>query len=208
MERQTKTELLLRKYVPEVAVPYVYDLMRKYPCRFIISKPRKTKLGDFRKDPDGKPRITVNGDLNEYSFLITTVHEFAHLIAFQTHGRSIRPHGNEWQGTYRDLLLPLIDMGAFPNKLSNALINSLVTVKASSCSDTRLYRVLSEFDKSKDDEHVLESLSNNEEFILNGKVFLKGNLRRSRYVCTEKHSQRTYLVHALAKVKKVSTNEQ
>jgi len=207
MHGVSKVEFKLKQYLPTEAIPYVIQLMREYPCKFVIAKPRKTKLGDYRKLPDGKPQITVNGDLNIYSFLITTIHEFAHLIAFEEYGRRIKPHGSEWQKIYRQLMLPVIDLGIFPKKIENALVNSLINVKASSCSDTNLFRVLSEFDPVNIDEHILEELNHNQAFELNGKYFFKGNLRRSRFVCMEMHTQKVYLVHALARVKKVESNE-
>lgn len=192
----------LQKYLPADSIDYVINLLTKYPCRFVISKPRKTKLGDYRMDADLRPRISVNGDLNQFAFLITTIHEFAHLIAFKQYGRKIQPHGSEWQGIYRDLLLPLIDKRIFPKDIENVLMKSLIKVKASSCSDLDLYRVLSGYDIKQDTDHTLESLDLNEEFELNGRVFQKGKLRRSRFVCMEKHTQKVYLVHALARVKK------
>lgn len=192
----------LGKYLPEASVDYVIDLLRKFPCKFKISKPRKTKLGDYRMTTEGISVITVNGDLHPYSFLITTIHEFAHLITFNEYGRRIKAHGKEWQNNYRKLLLPMINEGVFPAEIENALMKSLITVKASSCSDTNLYRTLSKYEAPVIDHHPLEELPIHATFQLNGRVFTKGNLRRSRYVCTENNTQRTYLVHALAKVKK------
>lgn len=199
---------VLGKYLPENAVFYVVNLLRDNPVKFIISKPRKTKLGDYHPSKNGKPRITVNGNLNPYAFLVTTLHEFAHHIAFLHHGQRINPHGKEWQSAYRSLILPMIDQKIFPIELEKELLRSLVNVKASSCSDTHLSRALARYNVELKQTIHLEKLENGSLFELNNRIFKKGNLRRTRYVCMEDRTNRTYLVHALAEVKQIKPNEQ
>jgi hypothetical protein len=191
----------LRKYLPEAFVTYVVTLFQESNVRFKIVPGRTTKLGDFRAGMNGeKHTITVNGDLNPYSFLITTVHEFAHLHTFNTFGNRVSPHGNEWKSAYRQLLLPLIDSPELPEDIRKALMNSLVRTKASSCSDHGLSRVLLNYDKPKEGVIILEHLPKNSTFALNGKHFVKGDLRRKRYICQEVKSKRSYLVNSLAQV--------
>ena len=49
-----------------------------------ISRPRKSKLGDFRPPRLGQiARITMNADLGPFQFLTTLTHEIAHLIAWE-----------------------------------------------------------------------------------------------------------------------------
>ncbi len=94
-------------------------------------------------------------------------------------------------------------MGFLPKDVESALLNSLVNVKASSCSDLNLFRVLKKYNE---DHHVkthLEELEENEHFLLNGKQFAKGKLRRKRYLCTEVPTRKQYLVSALAEVEKL-----
>ena len=203
-----KYRSLLAKYLPEEFLDYVVDLLIKHPVRFKIVKPRKTKLGDFRhSDKDGKPQITINGNLNKYAFLITTIHEFAHLVAFKQFGLRIVPHGNEWKSTYRELLRPVIESGQLPESLEIVLRKSLQNTKASSCTDQQLYRVLLTFDLPKDNHLTLEQLEKNSIFALNGRLFRKGHLRRTRYHCQELSTKKNYLISALALVEK-QDNEQ
>jgi hypothetical protein len=206
-KRFTKRDEVIRvfeKYLPQVFVDYVVQLYLSANVRFKIVGERKSKLGDFRAGRSGeKHQITVNGTLNKYAFLITTLHEFAHLDTYNQYGFSVLPHGEEWKNAFRKLLIPVIDEKTLPKDIQNALIQSLISTKASSCSDHQLSRVLKAYDERKENIALLEELPNNTTFALNGKHFVKGPLRRKRFLCEEIHSKRKYLVNALAEVKPV-----
>ena len=206
-KRFTKRDEVIRvfeKYLPQVFVDYVVQLYLSANVRFKIVGERKSKLGDFRAGRSGeKHQITVNGTLNKYAFLITTLHEFAHLETYNQYGFSILPHGEEWKNAFRKLLIPVIDEKTLPKDIQNALVQSLISTKASSCSDHQLSRVLKAYDERKENMALLEELPNNTTFALNGKHFVKGPLRRKRFLCEEIHSKRKYLVNALAEVKPV-----
>jgi SprT protein len=190
-----------KKYIPEMFIEMVIQLFAESAVQFKIVNGRKTKLGDFRAGMNGeKHRITVNGDLNPYAFLITTLHEFAHLITYNMYQQSAAPHGEEWKAAFRKLLIPVINSGHLPKDIEHALVNSLVSMKASSCSDIHLSRVLQTYDKPKEGVEVLERLSQNTTFTLNGRHFVKGPLRRKRFICKEVNSKKEYLVSALAQV--------
>lgn len=200
--RKKSTADKLKRFVPEGFENFLADLIYEYPVTFKIVPPRSTKLGDFRPGlRDTKSQITVNGDLNKYSFLITSVHEFAHLRTFLKYGVSVKPHGEEWKQEYRKMLLPLIDSELLPEDIRNALVNSLISTKASSCSDIQLSRILKKYDVVKTGVHILESLPKNTTFVLQGKTFVKGELRRKRFLCEDLQTARKYLVHALSEVK-------
>lgn len=206
-KRFTKRDEVIRvfeKYLPLVFVDYVVQLYLSANVRFKIVGERKSKLGDFRAGRSGeKHQITVNGTLNKYAFLITTLHEFAHLETYNRYGFSVLPHGEEWKNAFRKLLIAVIDEKTLPKDIQNALVQSLISTKASSCSDHQLSRVLKAYDERKENMALLEELPNNTTFALNGKHFVKGPLRRKRFLCEEIHSKRKYLVNALAEVKPV-----
>ena len=191
----------LSEYMPQAFVPYVHDLLCSTKVLFRIVPPRKTKLGDFRKPLNGKsiPQITVNNNLNPYAFLITTLHEIAHLHTYLRYGHSVKPHGKEWKYEFQQVLLPLISAQKFPETLKLCLKNTITNTKASSFSDIPLNRALREFDRDKKGCH-LEKIELGKHFTLNKKLFKKGKLRRTRYLCTEVSSGKAYLIHALAEV--------
>lgn len=199
--KRTKLRINFSKFIPIEFVDLVVDLLIAYPIKFKIVPPRKTKLGDFKYGTKlEKPEITINGDLNPYSFLITTLHEFAHLHTYLEFGNKVAPHGKEWKNNFQKLLLPVIESKKLPEDIENVLINSTIKIKASSCSDINLSRVLKKYDENKEGVELLERLPKNAIFVLNGKEFIKGDLRRKRYLCTEIISKRQYLVNALAEV--------
>lgn len=207
-DKRAKYNSVLKKYVPLEYVELVTDLLLRHTVVFKIVKPRRTKLGDFRAGTQNeKHQITVNGDLNQYSFLITTLHEFAHLITYDQFGRSVSAHGKEWKENFKTLLVPIIEKGHLPKIIENALVNSLVNLKASSCTDVKLQRVLITFDERKDNLSTLESLDKNSIFELDGRLFEKGVLRRTRFLCKEQNGKRQFLVNRLAMVKEIKNEK-
>lgn len=200
-KKKTQIRDILFNYLPTDCVEYVVHLLETYPVKFKIVRPRKTKLGDFRWDPRTNQRqITVNGNLNEFSFLITTLHEFSHLIAFERFGRKILAHGKEWKTVYKEILEPVLEKDIFPEDIKTALLRSLNSMKASSCSDVQLQRALRNHEKTPSNELLLEEIPKNSTFVLNGKTFRRKNLRRTRFLCEEVATGKPYLINRLARV--------
>ncbi|HLW39708.1 MAG TPA: hypothetical protein VKX31_04900 [Brumimicrobium sp.] len=191
----------LEKYMPKEFIPYVVELMFSERISFRISKPRKTKSGDYRPPFQGEPhRISINGDLNPYAFLITTIHEFAHMTTHIKYGAGIKSHGVEWKNEFKRLLLPVLEKKTLPKEIEQALLRSLNNLKASSCTDLHLSRALKKHNKEDKPMVLLEDLNNNAYFRLNKKNFQRGVLRRTRYLCKEINTGKSYLVSRLAEV--------
>jgi SprT protein len=82
----------LAEYLPERALEPVLDLLNTYKIHLTITKHRNTLLGDYRHAiGDMHHRISVNGNLNKYAFLITLLHEIAHLITFDQYVGKVAP---------------------------------------------------------------------------------------------------------------------
>ncbi|SKB47099.1 hypothetical protein SAMN05660841_00721 [Sphingobacterium nematocida] len=194
----------LSKYMPEAAAPIISQWINDTSCRFKVSRSRKTKLGDYRAPFKGSPhQITVNHDLNPYSFLITSIHEFAHLKTYQDHKSTVKPHGAEWKQNFISLMQPFIKLSIFPNDILIAISSYMNNPAASSCTDLTLYRALKKYD-SKDlteDATVVEDLPQNTIFVLkNGRKFKKMEKVRKRYKCLEIATNKIYLFHPIAEV--------
>ena len=194
----------LSEYIPKAFVAYVHNLLCSTNVRFRIVAPRKTRLGDFRRaiNVQGIPQITINNNLNPYAFLITTLHEIAHLHTYLRYDPSVKPHGEEWKFEFQEVLRPLISDQSFPDILKTCLKNTIENTKAASYSDIPLSRALRQFDPSKK-QVPLEEIETGGHFRLNKKSFKKGKLRRTRYLCSELRSGRSYLIHVLAEVNSI-----
>lgn len=198
---------ILLKYVPESSLELISKWYQEYPFHLRISKSRKSKFGDFRPAFQGKPnRISVNGDLNQYHFLITLTHEIAHVATWMKYQSKVNPHGKEWKSIYSGMLQELMQRIEFPSDVASALTVHLSSPKASSCSDPSLFKVLKRYNPSSNLIFV-EELEEGDHFILQqNRVFVRGRKRRTRFECIELKSKKLYLVSGHAEVEKITSN--
>lgn len=195
-----KYKAILGKYLPDNTAETIVTSLQRHKAHLRISRGRSTKLGDYRPPQNGKGhQISVNHDLNKYAFLITLVHELAHLVIYEEYGNRVKPHGKEWKQTYRLMMEPFMTDSVFPDDIHAALENYLSKSYASSGADINLSRVLQQYD---DDPGIaLESIAEGSIFRLsNGRIFKKGPRVRKRYRCLRLDNQRVYLVNPLARV--------
>lgn len=192
----------LRKYMPASAAPIISRWINDTGCLFRISRSRTSKFGDYRPPHAGKGhRISVNHNLNPYAFLITTVHEFAHLKTWSAYKNKVKPHGPEWKSDFRQLMRPFIQSGIFPDDIQQAIVRYLDNPAASSCTDLQLYRTLKRYDAPGEPVQTVEQLPENTVFALaNGRVFQRKEKIRKRYRCIEVKTQRVYLFSPVAEV--------
>ncbi|MDX6182088.1 SprT-like domain-containing protein [Flavobacterium sp. Fl-77] len=190
----------LAKYIPEHAVKPVFDLIVANQVHLKIVNERQTRHGDYRRGHTGKHEITVNSSLNKYRFLITLIHEIAHLVAFEKFGRNIKPHGNEWKYTFQRIMVPFIRPEIFPAQLLPLLARHFKNPTASSDTDTTLSLALKQYDQGNDKNYVFEIPYGSIFRIKNGKIFKKIAVRTKRFECLEISSGKTYLFNPNAEV--------
>ncbi|MFI8379265.1 SprT-like domain-containing protein [Leeuwenhoekiella sp. NPDC079379] len=191
---------ILGKYIPEQAVMPVFELIKNFGVHLKIVDERVTRHGDYRRLSDGGHQITVNTNLNTYRFLITLIHEIAHLVAFQKYGARIKPHGREWKYTFQNLMLPFIRPEIFPKQILPVLAHHFKNPKASSDTDAKLSLALKEFDPPNDKNYIFEIPEGSLFRIYNGKIFKKGVRRIKRYECLETATGRIYLFQPNAEI--------
>lgn len=194
--------VILKKYLPEGSADYAHDILWKYGIQLRIKKPRATKLGDYRPPQLGEAhRISINKDLNKYAFLVTFLHETAHLINFEKRGFKVQPHGLEWKQEFQVVTKPMLHEAILPNDVQNALHRYLKNPKASSCTDPFLFKTLRTYDDRPDHMVLVESIPLQTLFkTKDGRVFTKLEKMRSRYRCVENQTGKIYLVPGLLEV--------
>ncbi|MDF2158802.1 SprT-like domain-containing protein [Algoriphagus sp. CAU 1675] len=195
---------ILSRHLPISSIDYCIEIWEKKPFHFTVTRARKTKLGDFRYRKDRSIQtITINGDLNPYQFLLTYIHEVAHLHAFLAYGMKIPPHGSEWKKTFQFLISPLLRAEIFPKNILIPLSLHMKNPMASSARDLFLMKEMSKYDKTSEDcpQVFLSDLKPGIQFELSGRIFKKGETRRTRVLCEEVKTGRKYLIAQLAKIK-------
>lgn len=201
----------LPQHVPTLAVNYCQQLQQQYPFGFRIVKPRRTRLGDFRALPNGTTHITVNADLNPYAFLITYIHEVAHCAVYHTYKRPGKPHGSIWQAQFQRLMAPLLTESVFPADVLAPLRYYMSRPAATTSAQPALMQALRRYNAQSpilpiNGQQELRQLVEGQLFQLQKKRYIKGKLRRTRVVCKDIQSGRSYAILADVLVSPVNEN--
>lgn len=196
----------LAHYLPEGAFEPVVQLIHQYKVHLTVTRARKSVLGDYRHPFMGSNhKITVNGNLNKYEFLITLLHELAHLLCFEQYKNRVEAHGKEWKHIYGNLLGGFIDLNLFPLDITKSLKKTLLNPAATANGETSLLLVLRQYNKvNTTGAVVLANLPDGTLFTAEkGVVFKKIKLRRKRIECIQVTTGNIYLFSALTEVQVV-----
>lgn len=189
----------LEVYLPPGTSETIARWIVRSGVHFRITMPRNSVYGDYLHPHAGKGhRITVNGNLNAYSFLVTTVHEFAHLECWNKHRNYVKPHGEEWKREFKILMHPLLESRIFPRDIDLALRKYMSDPGASSCSDPGLIKALRNYDRNK--MLMLDELPEGGRFRFGERDFKKGQKRRTRYECVEISTRMVFLISGTAEI--------
>ncbi len=211
MSQLDRNKAILKKYIPERAVEPIAQWIVELDFKLKIKKERSSKYGDYRPPVSGlNHQISINRDMNPYAFLITLVHEIAHLTNWNKHKHKVKPHGQEWKLEFRLLLRPFMNSEIFPEDVMHALSSYMQNPAASSCSDIHLLRTLKKHDirrnDNKPDIFFLEQLDPGALFkTQKNRCFIKGEKRRTRFLCRELNTRKEYLFNPLTEVYKVKS---
>jgi len=208
MPKQEAPLLQLQSYLPPGSFEEVLYYLQHYKVHLTITRQRQSILGDYRHaHADKTHRISVNGNLNTYSFLITLLHELAHLFTYEQFGHRVMAHGKEWKNEFSKILAKFLLKKVFPTDIEKALLQTLQSPAASSCGDEKLLRVLNRYDAKKPGVKLVEDIAQGSLFkIKGGRIFKRGEKIRKRYKCIEVKTNRVYLFSAVYEVEEVTTD--
>ena len=197
----------LAAYLPDNTFEPVVNYIHQYKIHLTVTRKRRSVLGDYRHAAGwDNHKISINGNLNKYEFLITFLHELAHLFTFEQYKNRVEPHGIEWKNYYSLLLQDFVSKKIFPADIEKALQKSIKNPSATANGETELLMVLRNYSQQlRPGYTIVDKVPDGAHFITdNGRQFLKVGKRRKRYECVELKTGRRYSFSGLSEVKLVS----
>jgi len=194
----------LAAFLPPDTVEMVAPYFKQHTIHLTLTHERKSVLGDYRAPFGDTPyhRISINATLNPYSFLITLLHELAHLFTYVQYKHKAAPHGKEWKTAFQQILIPFLGKNIFPADVELALRSYLSDPAASTCTDPQLYKALHKYDQAKPGWKFIDEVKIDEQFETeDGRRFIKVEKRRTRSKCKELKTGKMYLFSGIAYVK-------
>ena len=192
-------------HFPAAALEYCFELWEQHKFNFKITRDRQTKLGDFRYHRlKNQYSVTVNRGLNPYSFLITYLHEVAHVVTYRQFKNTCKPHGVEWQENFRKLATPVLRRDVFPEKILQEFKKYLESPAASTSGCMPLTLALRTYDKEDEQQQVLAAVRIGSRFVFKNRTFEKIGTKRTRALCKDLGNGRNYLIPEVAQVEAVA----
>lgn len=187
------------KYLNRKAESQILKWEKDFCVTIEVSRPCKTRLGVFIPKHNGKNLIKINQDLNQYSFLITLVHELAHASIWNKYGRRVKPHGDEWKKEFQKMMLRFLTPEYFPDDILKALSFHMINPKATTVRDINLTEILMSYNDQ--DIITINSLEDGVSFkTSDGREFKKIEKMRKNYKCMDLKSGKIYRFSPLAVV--------
>ena len=202
MAREKRPFEELKEFLPEGSYEFVLQDILQYKVQLTLTQERKTVLGTYMHPFAGKGhRITVNSNLNKYSFLVTLLHELAHLFTYEKYKGKVAPHGKEWKHDFAEILKEYLQKNIFPGDVASALLRSLKNPGASTCADIPLQLALKKYDPLVAGMLMVQDLVDGQLFQLtDGRTFKRGERQRTRFRCEEVNTRKLYLFSKLYEV--------
>lgn len=220
MKKEFDLEKALSPFFVSAALGKVVELIDAHGVHIKITKQRNSKLGDYRAPHPLVSEyhcISMNENLNPHAFLITFIHEWAHLEVYKKYGHRVQAHGQEWKSMFALLMKPFMNEVVFPLDILQALKGYFTHTYAATMRDLHLQRVLDSYGtrasyserkerqlneiENSNNEYFVEQIQENDCFIYQNRTFLRKEKLRKNYICIDKETGATYRFHPLAKVR-------
>lgn len=206
MKKKETSIYLLQRFIPKGAFAFVSPYFQNHTIHLTLTRERKSVLGDYRHPVKEHPyhRISLNVNLNPYSFLITLLHEIAHLAVWVHFRNKVAPHGKEWKTQFRHIMIPFLGQGFFPKDIERALLQYLRNPAASTCTDIDLFKALYRYDEQKPGYKLIDDMEAGQWFETDdGKLFEIIEHNRTRSRCKELTTGKIYFFSSIIEVKQL-----
>lgn len=187
----------LNKYLPPNALPYITEWLGTHKIDIHIKRGRKSKLGDYCKQANGRHMISINHSLPPELFFFVFTHELAHLLVREQYKQRVAPHGMEWKRTFG--LMILESLSVYNDNLKPILIRFAKNPKASFYSSEELVRYF----RMEENITYIEHLLPNDIFLYRGVLYRFLGKMRTRYRCLNLETKMEYRFSPLVEVDKV-----
>lgn len=192
---------IISKYFPLESSDSIVEIIEKEKIQLIITKKRKTKIGDYRP-PTSKinfHRISINQDLPPDLFLLIFLHEYAHLLTWKVFKNKAFPHGEEWKMNYVNLIISFIKKGFFSKETAKIILRNIENpVRA----ENAIVRDIIKSNEIEEGYFYVEQLSPKTKFItVNGLKFQMIEKLRKRYKCLCLNNNKLYLFQPFVRVR-------
>ncbi len=189
----------LEKHLPKFKAQSILDYIYDSKCTLKITKPRKTKRGDFRQFGT-QLSISINHDTNSYRFLFTLVHEIAHLKTHLEYKNKVKPHGPEWKANFKELFTYFKMQEEFGKDEDILAVTKAELENPKACSGVSLEveRAFAKFDDTP--VIYLEDIPDGGKFSFRNHSYKKLQTRRSRVLCLNIANNRKYTINKAASV--------
>jgi hypothetical protein len=191
---------ILEKFIPKNANFFLRQWIEHKHILFRITRERDSKLGDYQRLGDGSHKISINSTLSPDLFFFVLTHELAHLIARETFGYKILPHGEEWKSIYRKMLLESIS--AYPEDLQPLIFRFSKSPKANFMASTEMVHYFFK-EKQKTEEVFLFELEIGHDFLYKNQKFKIFDRRKKNYLCKNLVNQKIFIFQPVASVIKI-----
>lgn len=186
----------LTTYIGKDAAIYIEKFTRGLALKVRVTKQRDTKYGDYMPSVNGKQqRITVNGNLDNFSFLITLLHELAHLKAYENFGQKIKAHGSEWKLEFIKIIDDALNNNLFPLDIAKT-INLQYVIKKDLSFESRIIindsinKYLNITIPKRLEDFPVNSLVS----LINGMQVKVIEIKRTRYLCKCLNNNKMYYI--------------
>lgn len=187
--------------LPSPLVEKVKNLYNIQGLVLIVSKPRKTKLGDCRVKGGISGVITINSGMSPLQTFMTMIHELAHYHQFTRHGwkGTLQPHGPEWKMEYKKLMDHFFGFNYFDPETEKNMKDHMDNPTAMSCGDMTLVKTLNP------DQTIVGDLGPGSRFIYKGDCYLILEKLRKNYKCKSEKTCSMFIFPPAMQVKVFSS---